>query len=88
MISQMENEQWHTKQSWFPLMTCRAETMINAAATLADSHDAHLIACYVIPAATIYPEVGFTASPAVDDTRHQYFTTNIPLVKERFETKL
>ena len=35
----------------------RAETMINAAATLADAHDAHLIACYVIPAATIYPEV-------------------------------
>lgn len=66
----------------------RAETMINAGAILADAHDAHLIACYVVPAATIYPGVGFTAPPAVDDTRLQYFTTNIPLVKERFETKL
>ena len=66
----------------------RAEAMIDAAALIAKTYDAHLIGCYVIPAVTIYPEVGFAAPPAVDDTRQQYFKTNIAVVKERFETKL
>jgi nucleotide-binding universal stress UspA family protein len=66
----------------------RAEAMIDAAALIAKAYDAHLIGCYVIPAVTIYPEVGFAAPPAVDDTRQQYFKTNIAVVKERFEAKL
>ena len=66
----------------------RAEAMINSAALIAKIFDAHLIGCYVIPAVTIYPEVGFAAPPAVDDTRQQYFKTNVVAVKERFETKL
>jgi nucleotide-binding universal stress UspA family protein len=66
----------------------RAEAMIDAAALIANTCDAHLIGCYVIPAIRIYPEVGFAAPPAVDDTRQQYFKTNISNVKERFETKL
>ncbi len=47
----------------------RAEAMIDAAALIANTCDAHLIGCYVIPAIRIYPEVGFAAPPAVDDTR-------------------
>ena len=66
----------------------RAEAMIDAAALIAKTYDSHLIGCYVIPAVTIYPEVGFASPSAVDDTRQQYFKTNIAAVKERFETKL
>jgi nucleotide-binding universal stress UspA family protein len=66
----------------------RAEAMIDAAALIAKTYDSHLIGCYVIPAVTIYPEVGFASSSAVDDTRQQYFKTNIAAVKERFEAKL
>ena len=66
----------------------RADAMIDAAAQIAKTYDSHLSGCYVIPAVTIYPEVGFASPYAVDDTRHQYFTTNIAVVKEHFETKL
>ncbi len=66
----------------------RTEAMVNAAALIAKNHDAHLIGCYVIPAVTIYPEVGFASPPAVDDTRQQYFKENLAAVKARFETRL
>lgn len=66
----------------------RAEAMIDAAALIAKACGSHLIGCYVIPAVTIYPEVGFASPPAVDDARQQYFKTNIAAVKERFEAKL
>lgn len=66
----------------------RAEAMVNAAALIAKTHDAHLIGCYVIPAVTIYPEVGFASPPAVDDTRQQYFKGNLSAVKARFEARL
>ena len=66
----------------------RADAMIDAAAQIAKTYDSHLIGCYVIPAVTIYPEVGFASPYAVDDTRQQYFKTNIAVVKERFEAKL
>ena len=66
----------------------RTEAMIDAAALIAKTYDAHLIGCYVIPAVKIYPEVGFAAPTAVDDTRQQYFKTNIAVVKERFERQL
>ena len=61
----------------------RVDAMIDAAAQIAKTYDSHLIGCYVIPAVTIYPEVY-----AVDDTRQQYFKTNIAVVKERFEAIL
>lgn len=66
----------------------RTEAMIDAAALIAKAYDSHLIGCYVIPAVTIYPEVGFASPSAVDDTRQQYFKTNIAVVRERFEAKL
>ena len=66
----------------------RMDAMIDAAAQIAKTYDSHLIGCYVIPAVTIYPEVGFASPYAVDDTRQQYFKTNIAVVKERFEAKL
>lgn len=66
----------------------RMDAMIDAAAQIAKTYDSHLIGCYVIPAVTIYPEVGFASPYAVNDTRQQYFKTNIAVVKERFEGKL
>ena len=66
----------------------RSQAMIDAAAMLADLHGAHLIGCYVIPAITIYPEVGFAAASAVDDARQRYFKSNLEEVRERFESKL
>jgi nucleotide-binding universal stress UspA family protein len=66
----------------------RVEAMLEAAARIATICDAHVIGCYVVPAFTIYPEVGFAAPPAVDDTRQQYFKTNVAAVKARFETML
>ena len=66
----------------------RVDAMIDAAAQIAKTYDSHLIGCYVIPAVTIYPEVGFASPYAVNDTRQQYFKTNTAVVKERFEGKL
>jgi nucleotide-binding universal stress UspA family protein len=66
----------------------RVEPMLEAAARIARICDAHLIGCYVIPAVTIYPEVGFASPPALDDTRQQYFKANVAAVKARFETML
>ncbi len=66
----------------------RSQAMIDAAAMLADLHGAHLIGYYVIPAITIYPEVGFAAASAVDDARQRYFKSNLEEVRERFESKL
>lgn len=66
----------------------RAQAMVNAAALIAKNHDAHLIGCYVVPAVTIYPEVGFASPPSVDDTRQHYFKENLAAVKARFETML
>jgi nucleotide-binding universal stress UspA family protein len=66
----------------------RADAMIDAAALIATAQDAHVIGCYVVPAVTVYPEVGFVATPALDDTRQQYFKSNLASVKERFDTML
>jgi nucleotide-binding universal stress UspA family protein len=66
----------------------RVDAMIDAAAIIANAQDAHIIGCYIVPAVTIYPEVGFVAPPALDDTRQQYFKSNLASVKERFETML
>jgi nucleotide-binding universal stress UspA family protein len=66
----------------------RAEAMIDAAAAIATAHGAHVIGCYVIPAVTIYPEVGYAAPPAVYEAHQQYFKTNMAAVKQRFETRM
>ncbi len=66
----------------------RAEAMIDAAAVIATAHGAHVIGCYVIPAVTIYPEVGYAAPPAVYEAHQQYFKTNLAAVKQRFETRM
>ncbi len=66
----------------------RVEAMIDAGAKIAAAHGAHVIGCYVIPAVTIYPEVGYAAPPAVYEAHQQYFKSNLAAVKQRFETRM
>ena len=66
----------------------RVEAMVGSAALIAETCNAHLIGCYVIPAVKIYPEVGFAAASAIDDSWQQYFKENAPSVRVRFEEKL
>jgi nucleotide-binding universal stress UspA family protein len=65
-----------------------ADAMSEAAALIATDHGAHVVGCYVIPAVTIYPEVGYAAPPAVYEAHQHYFKTNMAAVKLRFETRM
>jgi nucleotide-binding universal stress UspA family protein len=65
-----------------------ADALIAASTDIASLQDAHLIGCYVIPAVTIYPEVGIGPAVGVDDGRTQYFKSKLGSVKESFEGAL
>jgi nucleotide-binding universal stress UspA family protein len=65
----------------------RAGAMIDAAIAVADSQDAHVIGCYIIPAVVIYPEIGFSGVGGVYDGNQIYFKQHLDEVKRLFESK-
>jgi nucleotide-binding universal stress UspA family protein len=65
-----------------------ADALIAASMDIASLQDAHLIGCYVIPAVTIYPEVGIAPSVGVDDERTKYFKSKLRSVRGSFEAGL
>jgi len=66
----------------------RAGTLINVAGQLARKHDAHVVGHYVIPAVTVYPEVGMALVPSVFEGYQAYFKSKIGEVKDMFETRM
>jgi nucleotide-binding universal stress UspA family protein len=65
-----------------------ANMLVSASTKLAALHDAHLIACYVIPAPTVYAEVGIFPAATFDDPRTKYFKSNLDALKAGFEDAL
>jgi nucleotide-binding universal stress UspA family protein len=65
-----------------------AGALITASMDIASLQDTHLIGCYVIPAATIYPEIGIAPTVGVDDERTKYFKSKLGSVRDSFEAGL
>ena len=65
----------------------RAGAMIDAAIAVAATQDAHVIGCYVVPAVTVYPEMGFSGVGGVYDGNQVYFKQHLDEVKRLFESK-
>lgn len=63
----------------------RLDELIAAAVALGTPFKAHVTGLYVIPAAQIYPSVGFEAAPQVFDGHQIFYRNNAPKVRAAFE---
>lgn len=63
----------------------RTDALLVSAAQLASRYDAHLVGLYVIPAVTVYPEVGMTLVPSVFEGYQLYFMARETQVRDKFE---
>ena len=65
--------------------TERLPQVLAAARKLGSAFNAHVRGIYVVPAAQVYPMVGYDAVPEIYDGNRIYFQTEQPKVKEAFE---
>ncbi len=63
----------------------RLDQVIAAGRTLGTKFGAHISGLYVIPAAHIYPTMGYTAMPDVVDSNRQFYSDKRDKVKQAFE---
>jgi nucleotide-binding universal stress UspA family protein len=68
--------------------TGRLPQILAAARKLGSSCKAHVRGIYVIPAAQIYPMVGYDAVPEIYDGNRVFFQTEKAKVKEQFEAAM
>jgi nucleotide-binding universal stress UspA family protein len=66
----------------------RADALLLVAGQLARQFDAHVVGLFVIPAVTVYPEIGMALVPSVFDGYQNYFKSKLNEVKEKFEDRL
>lgn len=67
--------------------TPRLPELLEAASLLARRYEAHLIGLYVVPAVTIYPEVGMTMMPVVFEEYRNLFKGKLDEVRRDFEER-
>lgn len=63
----------------------RLDEMIAAGRALGTKFGAHISGLYVVPAAHIYPTMGYTAMPDVIDSNRQFYRNKRDTVKQAFE---
>lgn len=62
--------------------------LLAAARALGTWFDAHVTGVYVLPAAQVYPMVGYDAVPETYDGNRQFFAKNLDDVKQKFEAAM
>ena len=66
----------------------QAGTLIDVASQLTQKNEAHIIGHYVVPAVTVYPEVGMALMPSVFEGYQIYFKSRLAAVKQIFEERM
>jgi nucleotide-binding universal stress UspA family protein len=66
----------------------RLGPLLAAAAKLGASFKAHVKGVFVIPAAQVYPMVGYDAVPEIYDGNRQFFLTEKDKVREKFDAAM